>query len=391
MTILPGYSPREGETFPHQPVCHLHKSIYGLKQASRQWFHKFSRTLLQEGFYQSQCDYSLFVRQQGETFLALLVYVDDIVIASNDDQAVEELKGTLKQKLKMKDLGTFRYFLGLEIARNDTGITLCQRKYALDLLTETGYLGCKPSSIPMDPNIKMFKDDGELLSDITSYRRLIGKLLYLTISRPDICYSVNRLSQFLATPRTSHLQAALRILQYIKRTPGQGLFFPSSSAIQIKAFSDADWGTCPDTRRSLTGFCVFLGSSLVSWKLKKQQVVSRSSAEAEYRSMANTTCEIVWTLKLLRDLKVQHQGPALLYCDNQAALHIASNPMYHERTKHIELDCYFVREKIQDGTMKTMHISTRNQLADLMIKALHPAQFANLLSKMGTINLYLPS
>ncbi|XP_021899481.1 uncharacterized protein LOC110815833 [Carica papaya] len=270
MTIPPGYSPREGETFPHQPVCHLHKSIYGLKQASRQWFHKFSRILLQEGFYQSQCDHSLFVRQQGETFLALLVYVDDIVIASNDDQAVEELKGTLKQKFKMKDLRILRYFLGPEIARNDTGITLCQRKYALDLLTETGYLGCKPSSIPMDPNIKMSKDDGELLSDITSYRRLIGKLLYLTISRPDICYSVNRLSQFLATPRTSHLQAALRILQYIKRTLGQGLFFPSSSAIQIKVFSDADWGICPDTRRSLTGFCVFLGSSLVSWKSKKQ-------------------------------------------------------------------------------------------------------------------------
>ncbi|XP_021903059.1 uncharacterized protein LOC110818467 [Carica papaya] len=305
----------------------------------------------------------VFVRQQGKTFLALLVYVDNIVIASNDDQTIEELKG----------------------------ITLCQRKYALNLLTKTGYLGCKSSSIPMDPNIKMSKDDGELLSDITSYRRLIGKLLYLIISRPDICYSVNRLSQFLAAPRTSHLQAALRILQYIKRTPGQGLFFPSSSAIQIKAFSDADWATCPDTRRSITGFCVFLGSSLISWKSKKQQVVSRSSAEAEYRSMANTTCEIVWILKLLRDLKVQHQGPALLYCDNQAALHIASNPMYHERIKHIEFDCHFVREKIQDGTVKTMHISTRNQLADIITKVLHPVQFANLLSKMGTINLYFLS
>ncbi|XP_021911357.1 uncharacterized protein LOC110825209, partial [Carica papaya] len=148
----------------------------------------------------------------------------------------------------------------------------------------------------------------------------------------------------LAAPRTSHLQAALQILQYIKRTPGQGLFFPSSFAIQIKAFSDADWSTCPDTKKSLTGYYVFLGSSLVSWKSKKQQVVSRSSAEAEYRSMANTTCVIVWILKLLRDLKVQHQGLALLYCDNQAALHITSNPMYHEGTKHIELDCHlFVR------------------------------------------------
>lgn len=149
-----------------------------------------------------------------------MIYVDDIVIASNNDNTVKDLTYSLNQKFKMKDMGPLRYFLGLEVARNNDGITLCQRKYALDLLSEAGYLGCKSSSIPMEPNLKISKEDGEPLSDVTNYRRLIGKSLYLTITRLDICYSVNCLSQFLAAPQTSHLQATLRILQYIKGTPG---------------------------------------------------------------------------------------------------------------------------------------------------------------------------
>ena len=279
----------------------------------------------------------------------------------------------------------------MEVDRSTAGISICQRKYALELHSDTGHLGCKPATIPMDPNLKLSQDDGDLIEDPTSYRRLIGKLLYLTITRPDLSYSVNRLNQFLAAPRKPHLQVVFRILQYIKRTPGQGLFFSSNSKVQLKAFADSDWASCPDTRRFIFGFCVFLGTSLISWKSKKQPIVSRSSAEAEYQSMANTTFEILWLLSLLHDLKIAHHGPAVLYYDNQAALHIVANPVYPERTKHIEIDCHIIREKIQARILKTLHVTSQNQFADILTKALHPSQFHGLLGKMGIHDLYSPS
>jgi len=294
MTLPPGFDSK-GAT----KVCKLQKSLYGLKQASRQWFAKFSSTLISHGFIQSKADYSLFTRSQDSSFIALLVYVDDIVIASNDISGVSALTVFLHSVFSLKDLGPLKYFLGLEVARSDKGIVVSQRKYALDILEDSGVLGAKPVFFPMDPNIKLSRSDGELLSDPSSYRRLVGRLVYLTITRPDLSFFVQMLSQFMDSPRKPHMDGASRVLRYLKSSPGQGIFFPSASDLKLKAFCDSDWAGCPDTRRSVTGFCVFLGDSLVSWKSKKQYTVSRSSAEAEYRSMAAVTCEITWLLALL--------------------------------------------------------------------------------------------
>ena len=171
------------------------------------------------------------------------------------------------------------------------------------------------------------------------------------------------------------MKVASRIPQYIKGTPGQGVFFPTESNLHLKAYCDADWVGWPDTRKSLTGYCVFLGDALVSWRSKKQSIVSRSSAESEYRAMATTTCELTWILHLLQDLHVKHDKPVLMFCDNQAAIHIAANPVFHQRSKHIEANCHIVRNKILDGALKTFYVSTKNQLADVFTKALGVESF----------------
>ncbi|KAL5556864.1 hypothetical protein UlMin_039100 [Ulmus minor] len=230
MKLPPGYD-STGVSLPKNDVCLLHKSLYGLKQASRQWFSKFSGVIISLGFRQSPSDHSLFVRNSNGHFMALLVDVDDVIIASSDQQAIVKLKADLNKEFKLKDLGDLKYFLGLEIARSTVGICVSQRKYVLDLLSEFGYLG-----------------------------------------------------QFLSTPKASHLQAAQRVLRYLKAVPGQGLFFPSSSKLQLTAFADSDWARCPDSRRSVT-------------------------AEAEFRAMANATCEITWLLALLKDFNIYHDFP----------------------------------------------------------------------------------
>ena len=313
-------------------VCKLNKSIYSLRQASRQWFQKFSNAIISQGFIQSKADYSLFYKGSGDDFVAILVYVDDIIVASKNPQVVKSVQQTLQHLFKLKVLGSLKYFLGLEIARSKKGIYLSQRNYTLSLLEDTGFTNCKPAPLPMDPNLKPNATDGEAVTDVSQYRRMIGRLLYLTISRPDICFAVNKLSQFLSCPRTPHLDALHHLLRYLKAAPGQGILFSATSALSLKAYADADWGSCLDTRRSTTGYCVFLGDSMISWKSKKQQTVSRSSAEAEYRALACVTSEILWIQSLLKDLQVA-TGPTLVFCDNQAAIHLATNPSFHERSK----------------------------------------------------------
>ncbi|XP_061373633.1 uncharacterized mitochondrial protein AtMg00810-like [Gastrolobium bilobum] len=319
--------------------------------------------------------------QKGEVSLALLVYVDDIILAGNNSHACLAVKEYLNQCFKIKDRGSLKYFLAIEIARSKKGIYLCQRKYALDILSDSGLSGCKPAISPIEQNHRLALDDGPVYENPERYRRLIGKLIYLTITRPDLSYVFHILSQFMHSPRLTHYEAVLRVIRYVKRDPGQGLLLKSDCDLKIHAYCDSDWASCPLTRRSLTGFFIMLGSSPVSWKTKKQVTMSRSSAEAEYRSMAAATAEIVWLKSFLTSLGVTHSSPMELFCDNQAALHIAANPVFHERTKHIELDCHFVREHILAKHITTAHVPSRSQLADLFTKALGQRELLSFLLK----------
>ncbi|CAL0325107.1 unnamed protein product [Lupinus luteus] len=305
---------------------------------------------------------------------------------------INKTEQVLNSEFSIKDLGQLKYFLGIEIARSSKGILLYQRKYVLDLLAETCLLASKPCSTPMEYGKQLLSiDTGTPLTNPTVYRRLMGKLLYLTHTRPDISFSVGHLSQFLSKPTDKHFEAAKRILRYIKGSISLGIFFPIISDFKIKAHTDSDWAACPDSRKSISAYYFFIGNSLISWKSKKQQVVARSSAEAEYRAMALGACEAQWLLYLLQDLQIPHPQPVMLYCDNQSAIHIASNPVFHERTKHIEVDCHSVREKIEAGILHLLSIHTKSQTADILTKSLSPQLFHHFLSKLGMLNIHIPA
>lgn len=305
-----------------------------------------------------------------------------MVTGSNIDE-VTVLKKHLHASFGIKDLGHLHYFLGFEVTYLAEGISLSQRKFTQDLLLDTGFLTSKSVATPLPLHCKLSPEEGELLQDPSYYRTIIGKLNFLTHSRPDLSYTVQTLSQFMQSPRTSHLQALEHTLRYLKGTSGQGILLQADGPLLLKAFSDSDWASCPFSRRSVTGYMILLGTSPISWKSKKQPTVSKSSVEAEYRAMSQAAAEITWLVRLLSELGLPHLHPVTLHCDNQSALQIAKNPVFHERTKHIEVDCHFTRDKVLEGLLELAYIPTHLQLADVLTKILPSPHHRELLSKLG--------
>ncbi|XP_019101847.1 PREDICTED: uncharacterized protein LOC109133301 [Camelina sativa] len=327
MKLPPGFS-----TVDDKRVCRLKKSIYGLRQAPHCWFAKLSKALLEFGFTQNHKDYSLFTLVRGGKTLFVLVYVDDLIVGGDNSVLISSFKAYLNRCFHMKDLGVLRYFLGIEVTRGKDGIYLSQKKYALDIVTECGLLGSKPAGTPMEQNHTLAHGDGPFFTEPTRYRWLVGRLVYLAVTKPEISYAVHILAQFLQQPRQKHWDAALRLVRYLKGSPGRGILLSAASDLQITAYCDSDYNACPITRRSITGYLVMLGDSIVAWKTKKQKTVSRSSAEAEYRSMAMTLSELKWTKELLAAFHIRQKESMYLFCDSKATIHIAANPVFHERT-----------------------------------------------------------
>ncbi|GJV24487.1 retrovirus-related pol polyprotein from transposon TNT 1-94 [Tanacetum coccineum] len=326
MKIPPGFSSQKSGK-----VCRLQKSLYGLRQASRNWFAKLPMALKSYDFVQSLSDYSLFTLRRGNTHLNVLVYVDDLIISGNNSNKVKTFKAYLSRRFHMKNLGVLKYFLGIEVARNSEGNFLCQRKYALNIFSEAGLLGAKPANIPLEQHHRLTLADGEEMRDLERYRHLVGCLIYLTITRLELSYCVHVLSQFMQRLLDEYWQAIVRVVRYIKDNPGQGILLRVDNDLRLYGYCDSDWASCPVTRCSLTGYFVLYRNSSISWKTKKQHNASQSFSEAEYRSMATTTCELKWLKRLLNSLGVAHPEPMRLFCDNQAALHIAANRVFHER------------------------------------------------------------
>ncbi|XP_040379776.1 uncharacterized mitochondrial protein AtMg00810-like [Oryza brachyantha] len=332
-------------------------------------------------------DKTLFTLRDGIDFLLIQIYVDDIIFGGSSHHLVAKFSETMSREFEMSMMGELTYFLGLQIKQTEEGIFMHQTKYSKDLLKKFDMVDCKSIATPISTTATLGPDeDGEAV-DQREYRSMIGSLLYLTASRPDIHFAVCLCARFQASPRTSHRQAVKRILRYIKSTLEYGLWYSRSSILSIRAFSDSDFAGCKIDRKSTSGSCHFLGTSLVSWSSRKQSSVAQSTAKAEYVAASSACSQALWMISTLRDYGLSFSSVPLL-CDNTSAINIAKNHVQHSRTKHIEIRYHFLRDNVEKGTIVLEFVESERQLADILTKPLDRSRFEFLRAELGVIHLY---
>ncbi|XP_066311289.1 uncharacterized mitochondrial protein AtMg00810-like [Miscanthus floridulus] len=334
------------------------------------------------GFVETKSDTSLFIYRRGTNTACLLLYVDDIVLTASSAGFLQHIIAALQREFAMTDTGQLHHFLGISVTRYANGLFLSQRQYTQDILECAGMSACKPCSTPVDLHSKL-SADGPPVADSTQYRSLAGALQYLTFTRPDIAFAVQQICLYMHDPREPHLAALKRILRYLRGTASLGLTVRRSSPTELVVYTDADWAGWLDTRRSTSGYAVFLRDNLVSWSSKRQHTVSRSSAEAEYRAVANGIAEATWLRQLLHELHHPPRRATLVYCDNTSAVYLSSNPVQHQRTKHVEIDLHFVRERVALIHVWVLHVPTTSQHADVFTKGLPTSLFQEFRSSLN--------
>ncbi|KAJ9565794.1 hypothetical protein OSB04_001760 [Centaurea solstitialis] len=366
-------------------VYKLNKALYGLKQAPRAWYDTLSTFLLSKGFERGKIDSTLFLKKYPKHILLVQIYVDDIIFGSTNPKLCKKFELLMKTEYKMSMMGELTYFLGLQIKQSEKGIFINQGKYVHDMLKKFDLTSCTPMKTPMAPPLSLDKDSKGKPVDVTLYRGMIGSLLYLTASRPDIMYSTCLCARYQAEPKESHLTAVKRIFRYLKGTPNLGLWYSKDSGFDLTAYSDSHFAGCKIDRKSTTGGCHLLGGKLVSWTSKKQNSVSTSTAEAEYVTAGICCAQVLWLRNQLQDYNIQ-VSKIPIYCDNTSAIAIANNPVLHSKTKHIEVRYHFIRDHVMNGDIELHSVPTEYQLADLFTKPLDVTRFNMLISELGMLN-----
>lgn len=377
----PGYISKQYPGY----VCKLRKALYGLKQAPRAWYGKIAEYLHFCGYEASNSDHSLFIKKCDGLHIVVLLYVDDLIITGNNDDEISKLQEELSIRFDMKRLGQLSHFLGLIVENMKDGIFVTQKTYAEKLVERFGIKESKQRSTPLDANIKLKHNEGTLLPNSKLYRALVGSLLYLTITRPDIAFSVGLVSRFMQAPRKPHLEAAKKILKYVNSTLELGMFYRKGMNFSLYGYTDASLGGDSETGRSTSGYAFFCGGTGVSWCSKKQDSVSLSTTEAEYKASALAAQECIWLRRLVEDLHSPVSEPTIMYGDNQGALKLALNPTCHARTKHIELEHHFIREKVLEGSINVLEVRSQDNVADIFTKSLQRGPFEILRRKLGMI------
>jgi hypothetical protein len=363
-------------------VGKLNKSLYGIKQAARNWNKAIHEWFISNGFKASDADPCLYVRHGSDgSILAVILYVDDLIIAGSSRAVVDAFKRDISSRFEMQDLGALKYVLGMEVKRDRANKTLeiNQTAYVDRVLARFGMSNCSPVATPATGILQSVPRD-EAGPD-PEYMAMVGCLVYLsTMTRPDMAFAVQALGKHMAATGPEHVKAAKRALRYVKGTRELGLRFGGEKDFptEIIGRADSDWGADVDTRRSITGYVFTVGGGVISYNSKRQPTVALSSTEAEYMAACNATQEAMHLRVLLRDLGFEQNGPTIIMEDNQGCIALSENPINHRRTKHIDVRYHYTRERVEAGAVKLVYVPTEWQLADLLTKPLEAPRLAKL-------------
>lgn len=381
------------QVFVHQPpgyikagnehkVYRLKKALYGLKQAPRAWYNRIESYFLNEGFKKCPYEHTLFVKVgEGGKMLIVCLYVDDLVYTGNDGVMFDMFKKSMMLEFDMSDLGMMHYFLGIEVKQTAAGIFICQKKYVKEILERFGMKGCNSASTPMETGLKLVHEGRKV--DSTLYKQIVGSLMYLTATRPDIMYAVSLISRFMDCPREAHLQATKRIFRYLQGTIEYGLFYKKGEKPVLYGFTDSDYAGDLVDRKSTSGYVFMMGSTAVSWCSKKQPIVTLSTTEAEYVSASTCACQAVWLRNILEELHFKQMGFTSIFCDNSFAIKLSKNPILHGRSKHIDVRFHFLRDLTKGEVINLIYCRSEDQVADLFTKSLKLSAFQNLRKLLG--------
>jgi len=372
------------ESKPHW-VYRLNKALYGLRQAPRAWYDTLTKHLLTNGFQRGTIDSTLFILHDKGDMLLVQIYVDDIIFGSTNDKMCKKFSEIMSSEYEMSLMGELTFFLGLQIKQTNDGIFINQEKYVRELLNKFGFNSISSKNTPISAPLNLDSDPNGKSVDSTTYRGMVGLLMYLTASRPDIMFATCLCARYQSDPKESHLLAVKRIFRYLKSVPSLGLWYPKGSGMDLIGYSDSDHAGCKIDRKSTTGGCHFLGGKLVSWTSKKQTSVSISTAEAEYVSAASCCAQILWMKNQLLDYGLKYTKTPIM-CDNTSAIAISHNPVMHSKTKHIDIRYHFIRDHVMKGDIEIHFIPTDQQLADVFTKPLDEKTFKRLIGELGMLN-----
>ena len=368
-------------------VLKLKKALYGLKQAPRAWYSRIKAYFLESGFEKCPSEHTLFTKTEEGKALVVSIYVDDLIFTGNDEKLIKEFKVSMKNEFNMTDLGKMKFFLGVEVVQNSKGIYMGQRKYALEILQRFGMEHSNPTKSPIVPGCKLTKDEGGAKVDPTKYKQMIGCLMYLTVSRPDLMYVMGLVSRYMEKPTELHMMTVKRVLRYLRGTTELGICYQKRGRSDgLIAYSDSDYAGDLDDRRSTSGYVFMMSSGAVAWSSKKQAIVTLSTIEAEFISAAACACQAIWMQRVLKQLR-WNQESCVIYCDNSSTIKLSKNPVMHGRSKHIVVRYHFLRDLSKDGDIELKYCSSQEQVADIMTKPLKLDTFVNLRNQLGVCDI----